>query len=167
MLGYNLCQRIMRVHIEETRYPYVSESAYQAIQSQRDDLGELLQRHGPAVQLDGGLARWWTFAGGRVNHTLKYGLEILEGWKVVADNFLVRIEGNGINHDSVRAAIQKLSDTTWWSDSQNAHTVLSRLPEYRLSKFQPCLPEKYALEVVGVYLLDIPGTVAWLAGVEP
>lgn len=47
----------------------------------------------------------------------------------------------------------------------DAHTVLSRLPEYRLSKFQPCLPEKYALEVVGAYLLDIPRTVAWLGGV--
>ena len=32
-----------------------------------------------AVQIDGRTAYWWTFAGGRVNHTLKYGFEVLEG----------------------------------------------------------------------------------------
>lgn len=164
LLGFELCQRIKRVHTEDAKYPYLSEAAFNVIQSQRDDLGDLLCRPGPAVQLDGSVARWWTFAGGRVNHTLKYGLEILEGWKVVADNFLVRIEGDGINHDTVRAAIRKLSDTGWWHDPQTTHTVLSRLPEYRLSKFQPCLPERYALDVVGAYLLDIPRTVEWLRG---
>lgn len=164
MLGFDLCQRIMRVHTEDVRYPYVSEPAYGVIQAQREELGDLLRRPGPAVQLDGSLARWWTFAGGRVNYTLKYGLEILEGWKVVTDNFLVRIEGDGINHDTVRAAIRKLSDPAWWQDPKTTHTVLSRLPEYRLSKFQPCLPEKYALDVVGNYLLDIPRSVGWLGG---
>lgn len=166
MLGFDLCQRIKLVHTEDVRYPYVSEQVYGVIQSQREDLGEVLARSGPAVQLDGSLARWWTFAGGRVNHTLKYGLEILEGWKVVADNFLVRIEGDGINHDTVRAAIRRLSDPNWWNDPKTTHTVLSRLPEYRLSKFQPCLPEKYALDVVGNYLLDIPRTVGWLGRLE-
>ena len=164
LLGFDLCQRIKRVHTEDARYPYVSEPAFSVIQSQREDLGDLLRRPGPAVQLDGSTARWWTFAGGRVNQTLKYGLEILEGWKVVADNFLVRIEGDGVNHDTVRAAIRKLGVDDWWTDPQTTHTVLSRLPEYRLSKFQPCLPERYALEVVGAYLLDIPRTVAWLGG---
>jgi ATP-dependent Lhr-like helicase len=164
MLGFELCQRIKRVHEERTSYPYLSEAALQVIESQRDELGELLRRPGRAVQLDGNCARWWTFAGGRVNHTLKYGIEILEGWKVVADNFQVRIEGDGINHETVRTAIGKLSDPGWWQDPHTTHTVLSRLPEYRLSKFQPCLPERYALEVVGAYLLDIPRTVAWLGG---
>ena len=41
--------------------------------------------------------------------------------------------------------------------------ILSRLPEYRLSKFQRCLPEDSAVEVVGRYLLDVPRTVTWLA----
>ena len=53
------------------------------------------------MQIDGSVARWWTFAGGRVNHTLKYGLEVAEGWKVVADNFQLRIEGDGIGHECV------------------------------------------------------------------
>lgn len=39
-----------------------------------------------------------------------------------------------------------------------------RLPGYRLSKFQDCLPERYALEVIEGYLLDVERTVLWLTG---
>jgi ATP-dependent Lhr-like helicase len=166
LLGFELCQRVKGILVDTASYPYVDQSALPQIEERRADLGDLLRRPGPAVQLDGAVARWWTFAGGRINHTLKYGLEILEGWKVVADNFLVRIEGDGINHDTVRAAIRKLSDPGWWADPNTTHTVLARLPDYRLSKFQACLPEKYAVEMVGAYLLDIPGTVRWLGGLE-
>jgi ATP-dependent Lhr-like helicase len=164
LLGFDLCQRIRGILADSASYPYVHEAAVRQIEERRADLGELFRRSGPAVQLDGAVARWWTFAGGRINHTLKYALEIAEGWKVVADNFLVRIEGNGINHETVRTAIRTLSDAGWWQDPRTVHTVLSRLPDYRLSKFQPCLPERYAIEMVGAYLLDIPGTVRWLGG---
>ncbi|MBN2196244.1 MAG: DEAD/DEAH box helicase, partial [Polyangiaceae bacterium] len=166
LLGHELCQRIRRIHTEDTRYPYVTDGAHAIIEERRGDLGDLLQRSGPAVQLDGNVARWWTFAGGRVNHTLKYGIEILEGWKVVADNFQLRIEGDGINHDTVRTAIRKLSDPAWWHDPATERTILARLPEYRLSKFQQCLPDRYAVEVVGAYLLDVEGAVRWLGGGE-
>ena len=40
-----------------------------------------------SVQLDEGVGRWWTYAGRRINHTLKYGLEVIQGWKVQADKF--------------------------------------------------------------------------------
>jgi ATP-dependent Lhr-like helicase len=165
-LGFELCQRIRQVHTEDTRYPYVSEQAFATIQSQREDLGDLLRRGGPCVQLEEGCARFWTFAGGRVNQTLKYGLEILAGWKVVADNFLLRIEGNGISHATVDQAIKQLSNRTWWKDPTVERNLLSRLPEYRLSKFQPCLPERYALDMIQAYLLDTPRTVAWLEGMS-
>ena len=36
------------------------------------------------------------------------------------------------------------------------------LPGYRLSKFQDCLPERFALEVIERYLLDVEGAVRWL-----
>jgi ATP-dependent Lhr-like helicase len=41
--------------------------------------------------------------------------------------------------------------------------VLARLPGYRLSKFQDCLPELFALEVIENYLLDVEGMVKWLS----
>jgi len=108
------------------------------------------------------VARWWTFAGGRVNHTLKYGFEVGEGWKVVADNFHLRIEGAAVTHESVERAISKLSASTFWNEPAMRNAILARLPGYRLSKFQDCLPEKFALEVIETYLLDVGGTVRWL-----
>ena len=37
-------------------------------------------------------AHWWTFAGGRINHTLKYALEVLGGWKITADSFALAVQ---------------------------------------------------------------------------
>lgn len=153
-LGYELCQRIRRVLTEDVRYPYVDGKAWAHIQSKREDLGELLKRPGLALQLDGSAARWWTFAGGRVNHTYKYGFEILEGWKVVADNFQLRIEGDGVTHERVAAAIGKMDAPGFWEEPRIRTALLGKLPGYRLSKFQDCLPERYALETVERYLLE-------------
>lgn len=61
------------------------------------------------------------------------------------------------------AAIARMSDAAFWSEPDTRRAVLARLPGYRLSKFQDALPEKYALEVIERYLLDVEGTVGWLA----
>jgi ATP-dependent Lhr-like helicase len=163
-LGFEVTQRMKRVLTETSRYPYVDEAGFKHIETKRDDLGALLRRLGPAVQIDGAVARWWTFAGGRVNQTLKYGFEVLEGWKVVPDNFQLRIEGDGIGHESVRAAITRMTTAAFWDEPDTRRAVLTRLPAYRLTKFQDCLPEKFALEVIEHYLLDVEGTVRWLGG---
>lgn len=162
LLGFELCQRMKKILTDSTRYPYVDERGAKHIDDKRDDLGELLRRPGYAVQLDGSVARWWTFAGGRVNHTLKYGFGVIEGWKVVADNFQLRIEGDAVGHESVRKAIGKMASAEFWETPEVRQAVLARLPGYRLSKFQDCLPEKFALEVIESYLLDVAGTVRWL-----
>ena len=118
------------------------------------------------MQQANGEVQWWTFAGGRVNHTLKYGLEIAEGWRVVADNFLVRIDGDGVTHDTVRAAIRRLAVPDFWEEPDTRRAILTRLPNYRLSKFQDCLPERFALEVIENYLLDVKRTLGWLQGLD-
>jgi ATP-dependent Lhr-like helicase len=162
LIGFELCQRMKRVLTEDVRYPYVDEVGWKYLVAKREDLGELLGRPGRAVQIDDAVGRWWTFAGGRVNHTLKYGFEVVEGWKVVADNFQLRIEGDGITHESVGSAIERMCSADFWTAPEMRRAVLARLPGYRLSKFQDCLPERFALEVIEKYLLDVAGTVSWL-----
>jgi len=162
MLGFELCQRVKQVLVEDAEYPYIDAPAAQHLRAHREDLGQLLRRQGAALQVEPGVARWWTFAGGRVNHTLKYGFEIKEGWKVVADNFLVRIEGDGIGHETVGAAIGRMSQSEFWTEPTMRRSLLGRLPNYRLSKFQDCLPEAFALEVIERYLLDVERTVGLL-----
>ena len=164
MLGFEVCQRIKQLLVGDAEYPYVDEPTARHLQEHRADLGDLLRRSGAAVQIEPSVARWWSFAGGRINHTLKYGFEIKEGWKVVADNFLLRIEGDGIGHEAVGAAIGKMSEPGFWSEPGFRRSLLGRLPNYRLSKFQDCLPEMFALETVERYLLDVDGAVGWLGG---
>jgi ATP-dependent Lhr-like helicase len=162
LLGFEICQRMRKVLIGVGRYPYVDDAAAKHIEEKRADLGDLLGRSGHAVQIDGSAARWWTFAGGRVNHTLKYGFEVAAGWKVVADNFQLRIEGDGVGHETVRKTIGKMASADFWETPDVRRAVLTRLPGYRLSKFQDCLPEKFASEVIENYLLDVGRTVDWL-----
>lgn len=164
LLGFELCQRMKKVLTDTVRYPYLDERGAQHIDEKRADLGELLRRPGYSIQLDGSVARWWTFAGGRVNHTLKYGFEVAEGWKVIADNFQLRIEGDGVGHESVRKVVSKMASAEFWESPDVRRAVLARLPGYRLSKFQDCLPERSALEVIERYLLDVERTVSWLSG---
>jgi ATP-dependent Lhr-like helicase len=166
-LGFELCQRMKRILTDTVQYPYVDEAGLRHLKAKREDLGDLLRGPGPAVQIDlsqGGLARWWTFAGGRINHTLKYGLEVVGGWRVVADNLQLRIEGDGVSHESVREAIATMAEERFWDQPDLRQAVLTRLPGYRLSKFQDCLPPRFALEVIERYLLDVEGAVRWLRG---
>ena len=170
-LGFELCQRIREIIVaDETMYPYLDEAAATAVKGVREDLGRTLRAAAPNVEFDSavdGAARWWTFAGGRINHTLKYGLEWIEpGWKVVADNFLVRCQGGEVNHARVLAAIRAMSKEGFWEREDTRRAILASVPEYRLSKFQSALPPWAAAEMVGVYFLDFEGTAGFLAGID-
>jgi ATP-dependent Lhr-like helicase len=162
MLGFELCQRIRGVLIEEVDYPYLDEAAKVVLRDAREDLGPLLRRGARALQAESGSVSWWTFAGGRINATLKYVLGVTKGWRVITDNFLVRIEGDGVTHDTVVAELDRIVGQNAVADPDVWRRVAALLPEYRLSKFQPALPDAYAVDVVARYLLDGPGTVEWL-----
>jgi ATP-dependent Lhr-like helicase len=164
MLGFELCQRMRAVLIASADYPYLDASAANSLRERRGATGEILSRRMP-IQIEGTSALWWTFAGGRVNYTLKYGIEILSGWKVVADNFHLRVEGDGVSDSALRARIGELASPDFWRTPEVCRAILASVPEYRLSKFQAALPDSLAVEVVGAYLLDFVRTPAWLAAV--
>ena len=46
------------------------------------------------------------------------------------------------------SAITRLADAGG-GGIRDGRAILARLPEYRLSKFQRCLPERWAVEMVG------------------
>ncbi len=166
LLGFELCQRIRRLLVEDTDHPYLSDDARNALAGYREDFAELLRRGGHALQHDDGNARWWTFAGGRINHTLKYALAETRGWKIVADNWHLRIEGDGVTHGTVEEAILDISVPAFWEDVDVWQRIIAKVPPYRLSKFQPALPPRFQQEMLGRYLLDIEGTRRFLLGDE-
>ena len=55
----------------------VANMTFKALREKREELGELLGRSARPVQVEAGKAFWWTFAGGRINYTLKYALEVI------------------------------------------------------------------------------------------
>ncbi|MFO0618916.1 MAG: hypothetical protein U0414_40380 [Polyangiaceae bacterium] len=166
-LGFEVCQEMKAVLTSDEDYPYLDKRAKEALAEWRGDLGELLERAGNELQYDGSAVTYWTFAGGRINQTLKYALEWKAGWKVVPDNFSIRIEGDGVSHETVRRALEEMRDAAFWAREETRRGPYARVPEYRLNKFQRVLPEKWQVEMIGRYLLDLEGTARLLVEERP
>jgi ATP-dependent Lhr-like helicase len=110
-----------------------------------------------------GEIRWWTFAGGRINTTLRHALEALgASWKIVPDNFGLTIRGEDVTQHAFGELLERLREPEVWENEKLWRDVAEGLPSYRLSKFQPAMPEAAAREMVASYLLDVAGTVAFL-----
>jgi len=164
ILSFALCQRIKQVLVEDRTYGYLTEPVAAALAEYRDEFADLLGPTGTSLQSDTKGWRWWTFAGGAINQTLRHALIVITGWKVVADSFRIRVEGEGIAEGAVRDAVARLADPAIWHDLQFWLTVVAQIPPYRLSKFQAALPPRCQMEMVGNSLLDLAGTRAFLAG---
>ena len=118
----------------------------------------------PGIEIADGEIRWWTFAGGRINSTLRYGLGAIHGGvQVVPDNFLLKLRGDDLEIGRFQCALAEIRRRSFWQDEERWQGVLASLPGYRLSKFQPLMPPWVEREVIAGYLLDVPGTIRWLA----
>jgi len=166
ILGYELCQQIKRVLTSSDPYPYLDELGQRSLAETREEMGELLRRTGNVLQIDDNGAHWWTFAGGHINYTLKYALEVIGGWKTVANNFELRIEGDGVSRGALGDAIDRIAGIGFWDRWETQRAIASKLPEYRLSKFQRVLPAAMSAEMVGCFLLDVPATRRWLIDMQ-
>jgi ATP-dependent Lhr-like helicase len=156
-LSFELCQQIRKILTDDCEYPYVNEALAVQLKDKRDELGETLRRSALAVQFDSGKAHVWTFAGGRINQTLRYIFASVGGFKVTLDNFQLRIEGDSITQNGVNDVIDRMREPEFWSDRSVWGAIVAALPEYRLSKFQRALPPQFAEEMVMNYLLDKEG----------
>ena len=163
MLGFEVCQRIKKLLCEATEYPYLADGAAAALKLYREDFAALLQR-GNAIQIADDGARWWTYAGGRINQTLRHAIAEMTGWKVINDNFRLRFEGDGVSHAAVVKAIEALAVPSFWEDADLWQRIVARIPPYRFSKFQAALPPRFELELVGRYLLDLDGARRFILG---
>lgn len=158
MLGYELCQRMRKILEDDKPLTYFTPKASAALEARRGEVGESLRGTNFLVQMDDGKAHVWTYAGGRINHTLKYILALLGGWKIVADNFQLRIEGDSVTPQALFEIIDRMRTDAFWSDRSVWGPIFADLPEYRLSKFQKAMPQEFSEEMVAKYLLDVEGT---------
>jgi len=89
------------------------------------------------------------FCWGQINHTIKYGFQLYHDWKIIADNFRLKIEGNSVSLATLNSAIEQMSHDAFWSNPSTKRLIFEQLPDYRLSKFQQALPAAYSLEMLG------------------
>lgn len=163
LLSYEICQQIAAILKDDQPIPYIDEHTQAALDASRAELGtELRKAKGHYIQFESDRALWWTFAGGQINHTLKYGLQYGHDWKIVADNFRLKIEGDSVGPATIGLSMREMQTKEFWDNSAVQGFILSELPEYRLSKFQQALPDLLALEMVKNYLLDTPAALLFL-----
>jgi ATP-dependent Lhr-like helicase len=166
-LGFEVSQRILSVLLSEERYPYLDDQAWAVLAAHRATMQDVLSSGRGGVEFGDGEIRWWTFAGGRINATLRYALEaVREDWKVVPDNFCIKIRADHIDRQDFNAALDRLAEPDFWEDDRLWAEVAGSLPNYRLSKFQPLMPPWVEREVIASYLLDVGGAWRWLTGLE-
>lgn len=163
-LGFEICQRILATLLSDEAYPYLDEAATAALAEHRESMREVVTSQHGSVEVEEGEIRWWTFAGGRINATLRYALEAVgRDWKVTSDNFLIKVRGEGLDERSFIEARAKLVEPEFWENDRLWAEVAESLPSYRLSKFQPLMPPWVQREVIAKYLLDIEGARLWLS----
>ncbi len=165
-LGFEVCQKILGVLTSEESYPYLHADAAAVLAGRRAAFDGVLSERG-GIEIVDGEVRWWTFAGGRINATLRHALEAVGGdWKVIPDNFLVKVRGEHLGEAEFRAALARLREPTFWEDAKLWTQVAGALPNYRLSKFQPLMPDWVEREVLERFLLDVEGAMGWVRGVD-
>ncbi len=164
-LGHEICQRILHTMRGDESFPYLDESAAAVLAAHREAMREVLDSTHGGIELADGEIRWWTFAGGRINATLRYALEAVgDNWKVVTDNFLIKVRGENLDRLRFGEALTRLREFEFWENDKLWAEVAQSLPSYRLSKFQPLMPPWVEREVVASYLLDVAGAWRWLSG---
>lgn len=165
LLSFEMCQQIKELLIRRDRISYIDEKSQSSLDEWRQELNPVLGCSGFNISIEEERVLWWTFAGGQINHTLKYGMQVNKDWKIVADNFKLKIEGSGVTPQSLKQIIVDLGSNGFWEDSSTQSYIQANLPNYRLSKFQSALPANNSFEIVENYLLDIYRTKKFLENV--
>ncbi|TNF27995.1 MAG: DEAD/DEAH box helicase [Deltaproteobacteria bacterium] len=165
-LGYELCQQMKVVLASDAEPSWLGREARVALADRRAEVAEVVHPEGDGLEELGGEVRWWTFAGGRINVTLKRAIDALgTPWKVAADNLRLVFRGDDeLSLLGVRAVIARLASPEPWGDEQLWREIAEGLPAFRLSKFQSLMPTWIEREVVATYLLDVDGAREFAAG---
>jgi ATP-dependent Lhr-like helicase len=161
-LGLEVCQKMRDILLSSTAFPYLDEQAAAVLEEKREAIQPLFQSRRAGIEARDGEVRWWTFAGGKINATLRYGLEAVGGdWKITTENILVKAKGEGITTERFHDAVERLATPEIWDNAKLWMDVAASLPNYRLSKFQDLMPDWVEQEVVADYLLAVSGARSW------
>jgi len=163
-LGFDVCQRVRQIVTSDTAYGYLGPEAAQVLAEARADRAGITAGPRGGIFVGHDEIRWWTYAGGRINGTLRYAIEALgTEWKIVPDNYGLTIRGEGLTAHAFGAILDQIEDPEIWENEALWQNVAEMLPNYRLTKFQPLMPPWVEREVIAGHLLDVAGAWRWLS----
>lgn len=163
VLSRPLCQAMLEILVSDggVRGCELAADAATALDSLRAGYAGVLEAGTTSLECAGYGVQWHTFAGGGVNRLLSAGMQALTGAQWIAGNLSVR--SKDATPESAVCAIESLARQDW---EQIAASAASGMARGSLSKFQPCLPEEAESLLLAERLLDLPGTLQFLAGLR-
>ncbi len=162
-LSQAVCQKILEVLTSTKVYGYLAPEAAALLDEERTKMRAVLEPGLGGIEITDREIHWWTFAGGRINSTLRHALSATEpAWSIIPDNYAITLRGDTLNMERFLAARERLASPDFWDNAEFWQGVAAALPNYRLSKFQPLMPSWVEQEVLAAYLLDVPGARHWL-----
>jgi len=162
-IGERLCSKIRDVLVSSDSYSCLDTDARRELDDRRLLMQPLLSGTGPHIDMQDAEFHWWTFAGGKINSTLRYALQsLLPDARIITDNFRLRLQTDSLTDARFRLLFRELHQPEFWTDTARWQSIAALLPAYRLSKFQPLMPDWVQQEFVAEFLLDIGGARRWL-----
>lgn len=158
LITLDLAQMMKTLLVNGAEIACLDAEATLALSELRLELAPLLKSGSTPFQIDGNEVIWWTFAGGYVNHSLKYALSLECPVDISLHNLYLKIKLNNLAFAELETVIQKMLVPEYWDRDTLYEKLLNLLPGYRISKFQSYLPKSMQKEVVGRYLLNLTDT---------
>lgn len=162
MLSYRLCRKIRDILTDTREYPYCDAATLKRLYALRQERYYLANHFAP-LQVVGQQLIWWTYAGGRVNSTLRYALAYELGCEITSNNYCLRFDIDVLSERTIRARIGDMSQVGYWQDPKRMEAIRRQLPALRLSKYQPCLPEQLQGELLAKEFLDLSEAQTFIA----
>jgi ATP-dependent Lhr-like helicase len=162
-LSFALCQAMKRRLVsDDTPGVHLGMLASMELATLRESYRALFEEGPAPVEQTSEGVQWHTFVGGAIQRLLAAGLENITGKKWVAGNLSVRSKDASLTE--TLEAQRRLRDLEWESLSrERAHATVRGV----ISKFQPCLPQEAEDRLLAERLLDLPGTLRFLAHHHP
>jgi ATP-dependent Lhr-like helicase len=166
LFGRELCESMRQILQPETEDACWSARARARIQTLREEHPPI-PAAGLYLEPEPSGFRLWTFGGGRANNLLAKVLESELGPKVAVNNLYLRFKEDAAKSEvGLRQALDRLRAEGRPNDT-DALRFAADCARTRLSKFEPCLPERLASGYMAEALTDAPAAAALLAHAVP
>ncbi|MCB1177399.1 MAG: DEAD/DEAH box helicase [Leptospiraceae bacterium] len=162
LLQYEVTRKMKEILLSSEEYNYLSAASKEKLELMREAKRDLLAGKEPIVLSDGEDIIIYTYAGGYVNFTIRFALLTQFTLDIVTSNEYIKIKKSSNDLEKILEFMYSLKNKEFWEDSSIAERLSKNFPNYRISKFQKYLPDKYSKEILGTILLDFEGTMRYL-----